>query len=106
MKKLLTVLFTLLISVQQAQAFSLDAFMDKNIAPVSDKIASLIFFPIHVLALMFQLLYFGFCLREYFSRSISEELLFGALNTPLTMYSDLKKVQILMKAEKFPLFRH
>ena len=48
MKKLLTVLFTLLISVQQAQAFSLDAFMDKNIAPVSDKIASLIFFPIHV----------------------------------------------------------
>ena len=48
MKKLLTVLFTLLISVQQAQAFSLDAFMDKNIAPISDKIASLIFFPIHV----------------------------------------------------------
>ena len=48
MKKFLTVLFTLLFSVQQANAFSIDAFMDKNIAPISDKIADIIFFPIHV----------------------------------------------------------
>ena len=48
MRKLLTVLFTLLLSVQQANAFSIDAFMDKNIAPISDKIADIIFFPIHV----------------------------------------------------------
>ena len=48
MKKFLTVLFTLLFSVQQANAFSIDAFMDKNIAPVSDKIADFIFYPVHV----------------------------------------------------------
>ena len=48
MKKFLTLLFTLLAGIQQANAFSIDAFMDKNIAPISDKIASIIFLPIHI----------------------------------------------------------
>jgi len=48
MKKILIVLFTLLSSVQQANAFNLDAWMDKNIAPVSDAIANIIFYPIQV----------------------------------------------------------
>lgn len=72
MKKLLTVLFTLLFSIQQAQAFNVDAFMDKNIAPFSDKIASIIFFPIHIFGadvpiiifwILFAGLFFTFYLR-------------------------------------------
>src|SRR5574344_1588955 len=37
----------LLFNIQQASAMNIDKFMDKNIAPISDKIASLIFYPIH-----------------------------------------------------------
>ena len=48
MNKFLIVLLTLLFNIQQAKAFSIDAFMDKNIAPVSDKIAAIIFHPINV----------------------------------------------------------
>ena len=48
MKKILIVLLTLLFNIQQANAFSIDAFMDKNVAPVSDAIAAVIFHPIHV----------------------------------------------------------
>ena len=49
MNKILIVLLTLLFNIQQANAFSIDAFMDKNVAPVSDAIAAIIFHPIHVL---------------------------------------------------------
>ena len=48
MKKLLTALFTLLLTVQKANAVNIDALMDKYIAPVSDKIAEIIFYPIHI----------------------------------------------------------
>lgn len=48
MNKFLIVLVTLFASIQQAQAFNLDAFMDKNIAPVSDAVANLVFTPINV----------------------------------------------------------
>lgn len=44
----LSILFSvLLFNIQQASAMNIDKFMDKNIAPISDKIASLIFYPIH-----------------------------------------------------------
>lgn len=48
MNKLLIVLLTLLLNVQQASAMNVDAFMDKYIAPVSDTVASWIFFPIKI----------------------------------------------------------
>lgn len=43
MNKFLIVLLTLLFNIQQAQAFSIDTFMDKKVAPVSDAIAAVIF---------------------------------------------------------------
>ena len=48
MNKILIVLLTLLFNIQQANAFNIDAFMDKNVAPVSDGIAKIIFHPVHV----------------------------------------------------------
>ncbi len=48
MNKILTVLLTLLVGIQQASAVNVDAFMDKHIAPISDAVASVIFFPINV----------------------------------------------------------
>ena len=48
MNKLLIVLLTLLFNVQQASAMNIDAIMDKYIAPVSDTVASWIFFPIKI----------------------------------------------------------
>ncbi|MGN0030911.1 MAG: alanine/glycine:cation symporter family protein [Candidatus Gastranaerophilaceae bacterium] len=46
MKKLMTFLAMMLLSVQQASAMNVDAFIDKNIAPISDAVAKVIFFPI------------------------------------------------------------
>lgn len=48
MTKFLLMLFTMLIGLQSAQAMNVDAFMDKHIAPVSDAVAKLIFFPITI----------------------------------------------------------
>lgn len=48
MKKFLAAMFTLLFSMQQANAINVDAFMDKHIAPVSDAIAKIIFCPVHI----------------------------------------------------------
>lgn len=48
MNRILIVLLTLMVTIQKAQAFSIDAFMDKNVAPVSDAIANVIFHPINV----------------------------------------------------------
>ena len=48
MKKIMSFLMLLLCSIQSASAMNIDAFMDKHIAPVSDAVANLIFFPISV----------------------------------------------------------
>lgn len=48
MKKLMTFLTLLLCSMQSANAMNVDAFMDKHIAPISDAVANLIFFPISI----------------------------------------------------------
>ncbi len=48
MNKFLIVLFTLLCSIQTANAMNVDAFMDKHIAPVSDAVANLIFYPVNI----------------------------------------------------------
>lgn len=46
MKKFMTFLMMLLAGMQSANAMNVDAFMDKHIAPISDAIAKIIFFPI------------------------------------------------------------
>lgn len=48
MKKFLGLVISLLFSIQQAGAMSVDAFMDKHIAPISDFVANLIFFPVSI----------------------------------------------------------
>ena len=48
MKKILWMLFTMLMGLQSAQAMNVDAFIDKNIAPFTDAVANIIFFPITI----------------------------------------------------------
>ena len=48
MKKFLLVLFTLLFNIQYAHAVNVDAMMDKYVAPVCDRIADVVFFPISI----------------------------------------------------------
>ena len=84
MNKFLIVLLTLLFNIQQANAFNIDAFMDKNVAPVSDAIAAVIFHPVHV---------FG----------ADEVLQFGALSMQSTLFSNLKN--LMTEPEKLHRFR-
>lgn len=46
MKKFLIALLTILVNIQQVMALNVDEFMDKHIAPVSDAVANVIFYPI------------------------------------------------------------
>ena len=46
MKKFWTMLVMMMLSLQSAQAMSIDAFIDENIAPVLDAIAKIIFCPV------------------------------------------------------------
>ena len=48
MKKFFTFLMLMLSGMQSANALNIDAFMDKHIAPVSDAVAKLIFYPISI----------------------------------------------------------
>jgi AGCS family alanine or glycine:cation symporter len=48
MKKFYTFMMLLLAGMQSANAINVDAFMDKHIAPVSDAVAKMIFFPISI----------------------------------------------------------
>ena len=48
MTRLLTLMFTILMTLQSASAMNVDEFMDKHIAPVSDFVADIIFFPITI----------------------------------------------------------
>ena len=73
MKRFLYVFLTLLaMTSSKAYAFNIDAFMDEKIAPVSDKIANWVFFPINifgsdvpiiVLWILFAGIFFTFYLR-------------------------------------------
>ena len=71
MKKFFMMLFTMLMTFQSAQAMSVDAFMDKHVAPVSDAVAKLIFFPINICGcdvplIIFWILIAGFFFTFYF----------------------------------------
>lgn len=49
MKKLALLLSVLLVNIQQVFAMNVDKFMDETLAPISDRIADVIFFPINIL---------------------------------------------------------
>ena len=48
MTRFLTLMFTMLMTLQTASAMNVDEFMDKHIAPISDFVAGIIFFPITI----------------------------------------------------------
>lgn len=48
MKKFLLSLCAFMLTLQQAYAINIDALMDKHIAPWSDKLADMIFYPVHI----------------------------------------------------------
>lgn len=48
MKKFLWMLLAMFMSLQCAMAMNVDAFIDKNIAPYTDAVAKMIFFPISI----------------------------------------------------------
>ena len=72
MKKFLMMLFTtMLMTLQSAQAMNVDEFMDKHVAPISDAVAKLIFFPINIFGsevplIIFWVLIAGFFFTFYF----------------------------------------
>ncbi len=71
MKKFLMMLSLMFMSLQSAQAMNVDAFIDKNIAPYTDKIAKLIFFPVNfagnsVPLIIFWILFAGIFFTIYF----------------------------------------
>ncbi|MDE6138143.1 MAG: hypothetical protein K2F57_01575, partial [Candidatus Gastranaerophilales bacterium] len=71
MKKFMTFLMLFLCSIQSAGAMNVDAFMDKHIAPVSDAVANLIFFPISVFGskvplIIFWILFAGIFFTIYY----------------------------------------
>ena len=71
MKKFMTFLMLLLCSMQSASAMNIDAFMDKHIAPVSDAVANLIFFPISIFGskvplIIFWILFAGIFFTIYY----------------------------------------
>ena len=66
MKKFLLLFMTLLLNVQNVFAFNVDAFIDKNIAPVSDAVSRFIFFPIPVCGTKVPLIIFWILLAGIF----------------------------------------
>ena len=71
MKKIFMMLCTMLMGLQSAQAMSVDAFMDKHVAPISDAVARFIFFPIKICGcdvplIIFWILIAGFFFTIYF----------------------------------------
>ena len=72
MKKFLMMLFTtMLMTLQSVQAMNVDEFMDKHVAPISDAVAKLIFFPINICGcevplIIFWVLIAGFFFTFYF----------------------------------------
>ncbi len=71
MKKFLMMLSAMFMSLQSAHAMNVDAFIDQNIAPYTDKVAKLIFFPISIAGnnvplIIFWVLFAGIFFTIYF----------------------------------------
>ena len=71
MNRLFTLLFTLFLGLPCANAMNVDSFIDKNVAPISDKIAEIIFYQINffgskVPLIIFWILFAGIFFTIYF----------------------------------------
>lgn len=71
MTRFFMMLFTMFLTLQSAQAMSVDAFMDKHVAPISDAVARLIFFPVKICGydvpiIIFWILIAGFFFTIYY----------------------------------------
>ncbi len=66
MKKFMTFLMLLLSGMQQANAMNVDKFMDKHIAPISDAVANLIFFPISICGSKVPIIIFWILIAGFF----------------------------------------
>lgn len=71
MTRFLMIMFTMLMTIQSAFAMNVDEFMDKHIAPVSDFVANIIFFPISIFGnkvplIIFWILFAGIFFTIYF----------------------------------------
>lgn len=95
MNKFLTALFFMLLTVQSANAMTVDAFLDKHLTPLSDFVSNIIFFPIHVggteipivvLWVLIGGLFFSFYLRGIAGWGLSESL--KILKTPAKKNSE------------------
>ena len=109
MKRLLIALFTILSTIQSANAMNIDAFLDKHVAPVSNRVSDIIFFPVNIagtsipiviLWILFGGLFFAFYLRGIAVWGLSES--FRILKTPAQKNSDgggeVSPLQSLMTA--------
>ena len=72
MNKILTALLTMLVTMQSANAMSIDSFLDKHLTPLSDFVSNIVFYPISlggtkipivVLWILIGGLFFSFYLR-------------------------------------------
>ena len=95
MKRFLTALFMFLMSVQSANAMNIDAFLDKHVAPVSNWVSDIIFFPINIagtsiplviLWILFGGVFFAFYLRGIAIWGLPES--FRILKTPANKSAD------------------
>ena len=95
MNKFLTALFFMLLTVQSANAMTVDAFLDKHLTPLSDFVSNIIFFPIHVggteipivvLWVLIGGLFFSFYLRGIAGWGLGESL--KILKTPAKKNSE------------------
>ena len=71
MRKYLLLMLTLLLNLQSAFAFNVDAFIDQKVAPITNYIASLVFYPIKICGydvpiIIFWILFAGIFFTFYF----------------------------------------
>ena len=71
MRKFLLLMFTLLLNLQSAFAFNVDKFIDHKVAPITNFIASLVFYPVKICGydvpiIIFWILFAGIFFTFYF----------------------------------------
>ena len=107
MKKFMTFLMVLLASMQSANAINVDAFMDKHIAPVSNTVADIIFYPIKICGAEIPIIIFWILIAGLFFTIYLKGIPIGDLHIQSTvLLNQVKnKERMMMVAVKFHLFR-
>ena len=93
MKKFMTFLTALLFSVQSANAMNLDAFMDKHIAPVSNAVADIIFYPIKIFGAEIPIIIFWILIAGlFFTIYLKGIPIWGFMHSIHSIFKDRKSV--------------